>query len=102
MSDDQKNLPEKKFSTGAVVATVWKNKVERDGQVESYRTVSLERRYMNKATNEWRSTNSFRLNDLPKAALVLNKAYEYLVLRESDQQDSSIQDVDQDEIEEVI
>ena len=25
-----------------------------------------------------------RLNDLPKAALVLNKAYEYLVIKEQD------------------
>ena len=30
----------------------------------------------------WKSTNSMRINDLPKAALVLNKAYEYLVIKQ--------------------
>jgi hypothetical protein len=80
---DDKNLPEKKFSTGVISATVWNNKaVQKDGQPGEYKTISLQRRYKDKA-GVWQSTNYLRLNDLPKAALVLNKAYEYLVLRET-------------------
>jgi hypothetical protein len=73
------NLPEKKFSAGAITATVWKNQKEKNGAVAEYKTVSFERRYKNKA-GEWQSTNTFRVNDLPKAALVIEKAYEYIVL----------------------
>ena len=76
------NLPERKFSTGALVATVWENQGKsKEGEDVSYKTISLQRRYKDEK-GEWKSTNSFRLNDLPKASLVLQKAYEYLVLKE--------------------
>ncbi|MEM4267667.1 MAG: hypothetical protein QXK37_02445 [Candidatus Woesearchaeota archaeon] len=72
------NQPEKKFRAGAVAATIWQNQSPTEGK--SYRTVSLERVYMDKS-NQWQSTTSMRVNDLPKAALVLSKAYEYLTLQ---------------------
>jgi hypothetical protein len=79
------NLPEKKFSTGVISATVWNNSgtSKKDGAQFEFRTIKLERRYTDK-DGSWKSTNSLRLNDLPKAALVLNKAYEYLVIKEQD------------------
>lgn len=79
--DTGKNLPEKKFSTGAIRATVWKNKgTSKDGQETEFRTITLDRSYMDKEGN-WKSTGSLRVNDLPRAALVLNKAYEFIVLK---------------------
>jgi len=69
------NKPEKKFRAGAVAATVWKNAAAEG----SYRTVSFERTYKDKQ-GAWKTTNSLRVNDLPKAALVLQKAYEYLAI----------------------
>ena len=76
------NIPEKKFSTGGLTATVWENQGKsKTGEEVSYRTVSFQRRYMDKA-GEWQSTNTLRVNDLPKASLVLQKAYEYLVMKE--------------------
>jgi len=42
-----------------------------------------------------------RINDLPKATLVLRKAYEYLVLREQEA-NAAVDYVDEDIIEEVI
>jgi hypothetical protein len=77
------NLPEKKFSTGAVSAVVWKNTAtsKKTGTPVDFRTIQLDRRYKDK-DGIWKSTSSLRVNDLPKAALVLNKAYEYLVMKE--------------------
>ena len=96
----EKNTPEKKFSTGVITATVWQNQGKsRNGEIVAYRTVSLQRRYKDKS-GVWQTANSFRVNDLPKAALVLEKAYEYLVLRE--QEAASEYSVDEDLIEEVI
>jgi len=93
------NKPEKKFSTGAIVATVWKNNgtSKRDGSQVEFRTIQLDRHYKDK-DGTWKSTSSLRVNDLPKAALVLNKAYEYLVLREQ----SSPQSGDLEIEEEII
>jgi len=76
------NMPEIKFRAGAISATVWKNQTEREGKVVEYRTVSFERNYKDK-NEEWKKTNSLRVNDLPKASLVLQKAYEYIALKDS-------------------
>ncbi len=93
-----KSMPEKKFSTGAISATIWKNngKSKKTGESVEFRTIQIDRRYTDKEGN-WQSTNSLRLNDLPKASLVLQKAYEYLVLKG---QDSSVSN--KTEIEEEI
>ncbi len=74
------NKPEKKFSTGAISATIWKNTgVGKDGKTFESHSVSLQRRYKDK-TGEWKSTDSLRVNDLPKVALVIEEAFRYLVL----------------------
>lgn len=75
------NQPEKRFSTGVISATVWKNQGKsKKGEPVEYRTITLQRRYQDKENN-WQSTNSLRVNDLPKASLVLQKAYEFIVLK---------------------
>lgn len=76
------NLPEKKFRAGAVSATVWLNKGHQaNGELTEFRTISIERSYTDRSGN-WQSTNSLRVNDLPKANVVLQKAYEFLVFKE--------------------
>lgn len=74
-----KKLPETKFRSGAIAATVWSNEAVRDGKKVEYKTVSFERSYKDK-NDQWQSTNSLRTQDLPKAILVLSKAYEHLAL----------------------
>ena len=79
-----RNLPEKKFRAGAISATVWKNSGQsKQGENVEFRTISLERAYKNQA-GEWQHTTSLRLNDVPRACVALQKAYEYLVFREQD------------------
>ena len=83
------NMPEIKFRAGAISATVWKNQTERDGKVVEYRTVSFDRNYQDK-NGEWNKTNSLRVNDLPRASLVLQKAYEYIALKDSTTEVSAV------------
>ncbi len=73
------NKPERKIRSGAISATVWQN--EQDGPTGKvvYKTVSFERSYKDK-NGQWQSTNKLRTTDIPKAVLVLSKAYEYLSL----------------------
>jgi len=79
----ESNKPEKKFRAGAVTATIWANEGKgKNGEKTIYKTISIERIYKDKE-DKWQSTNSLRLNDLPKANLVINKAYEYLLLKEN-------------------
>ncbi|MBI2667090.1 hypothetical protein HYX13_05765 [Candidatus Woesearchaeota archaeon] len=78
------NYPEKKFRAGGISATIWVNKAKQANGVEGeYKTVSLERSYTDKE-GKWQSTQTLRVNDVPKAAAALQKAFEYLVLQEQD------------------
>jgi hypothetical protein len=85
------NQPEKKFSTGVISATVWKNNgtSKKTGESVEFRTVTLQRRYTDKE-GKWQTSSNLRINDLPRASLVLQKAYEYLVLKGQDSSASSI------------
>lgn len=87
MNQTKKNTEnniEKQFRAGIISATVWKNKgMSKKGEVTEFRTISLQRGYKDKS-GEWQNTTSLRVNDLPKAAFVLNKAYEYLITMSSE------------------
>ncbi len=71
--------PEKKFRAGAVSATVWMNSTEKG----SFPSIQLSRSYLDKEKN-WKDTNSFNVNDVPKALVVLEEAYKYVTMREKE------------------
>jgi len=76
--------PEIKFKAGAISAAVWINSGQsKTGQKTEFRTISLDRAYKDKQ-DQWQHTGSMRVNDLPRAALVLTKAYEFLIMREKE------------------
>ena len=70
--------PEIVFKVGAVRAAVFRNTIEKNGQFIPLPKVVIEVRYKDK-TGQWQGTNSLSLNDLPKAILALQKAFEYLM-----------------------
>lgn len=76
------NAPEKKFVAGGISATVWANEKELNGAPVAVHTISLQRTYKDR-DGQWKQSASMRINDIPKAQLVLEKAYEYLTLKES-------------------
>ena len=80
------NKPEKKFSCGSISASIWANtKVVNSEKVKLY-SVTINKAY--KEGEEWKHTNSFNIEDLPKVALVATEAYKYVRLRENDSQQS--------------
>jgi len=70
--------PEKTFKIGAVRASVFRNIIEKNGRSIPLPKVVIEVRYKDK-TGQWNGTHSLSLNDLPKAILALQKAFEYLM-----------------------
>jgi hypothetical protein len=80
-SESGKKLPEKTFRAGPISATLWKNQVlTKEGKQAEFMSVTFKRSYKDKETDEWKETNSLNVRDLPRAVVVLNKAYEHLVL----------------------
>ncbi len=77
------NQPEKRFKCGAVEGAVFVNEIEKNGAKIKLKKVSIQKRYMT-AAEEWKSTNSFDVNDLPKLKLVVDETYRYLALSQGD------------------
>jgi len=69
--------PETIFKVGAVRAAVFRNAIQKSGQQVWLPKVVLEVRYRD-PQGQWKGTNSLSINDLPKAILALQKAYDYL------------------------
>ena len=82
--------PEIVFKVGAVRAAVFRNTIEKNGQFIPLPKVVIEVRYKDK-TGQWQGTNSLSLNDLPKAILALQKAFEYLMEHKQPEQAESPQ-----------
>ncbi len=76
--------PEKVFKVGAVRASIFRNAIVQNGLTVPLPKVIIEVRYKDK-TGQWNGTNSLSLNDLPKAILALQKAYEYLMEHKGDE-----------------
>lgn len=75
-----KRVPEKKFVSGAIQASIWKNS-SKEGKPD-FHTVSLQRSYKDKS-GQWQHTASLRVSDLPRVRLVVDEAFKYLAMPES-------------------
>ena len=71
--------PTKAFKVGAVRVAIWSNpRVSADGRsFNSHKTV-IERTYKDQMNN-FKTTGSLDIDDIPKAILALSRAYEFLV-----------------------
>ena len=76
--------PTKVFMVGACRASIFMNLIQKNGREIQMPKVIFQVRYRDKQ-GQWKGTNSLGLNDLPKAILALQKAYEYLTDRKSRQ-----------------
>ena len=72
--------PEVSIKCGACRASVFVKEIDRGGGVTgTVKNVSFQKRYLD-ANDKWQSTNSLNVNDIPKAILALQKAYEHIML----------------------
>ena len=74
------NKPEKVFQHGALKAAIFANEHEKDGQSFTKKRISFQKLYRDKE-GMLKTTASLDVNDLPKAILVLQKAFDYLTVR---------------------
>ena len=85
--------PEAKFKVGAVRASIWKwTNTAKDGRQFTQRKAVLDRAYKD-ANGQWQHTNSYDTNDVPKAVLAMQKAFEYMTTKngESDTAEEEVQ-----------
>jgi hypothetical protein len=74
------NKPERVFQHGGVKAAIFINEHEKDGESFTKESISLQRVYRDRE-GMFKTTTSLHVNDLPKAILVLHKAFDYLTVK---------------------
>jgi hypothetical protein len=72
--------PVRVFQHGGVKAAIFVNEHEKEGESFTKKSISVQRVYRDKE-GMFKTTNSLYVNDLPKAILVLQKAFDYLTVR---------------------
>jgi hypothetical protein len=71
---------EKRIQVGACSASIFAREVDTVSGRAVMRNVVLQRTYKDK-DDKYQHTNNYGMNDLPKAILALQKAYEYLAMQ---------------------
>jgi len=67
------NRPEKTFRCGPISASIWPHDKTVESEPVKFYSVTIRKAY--KDGDEWKHTNTFRTEDLPKVALVAGEAY---------------------------
>ena len=81
MAQIEPNLPEEEIRVGGTVSTsIWRNEVQRGDRTVVNFSVQLQRRYFDRADQEWKTAKSLNTDDVPRAILALQKAYEYILI----------------------
>jgi hypothetical protein len=70
--------PKTVIRVGAVNVSIFENTVLKDGKLLTIPKAVFQVRYKDKKTGEWKSTSSLSINDIPKAIMALEKAFQYL------------------------
>ena len=83
MSNSIANRPIKEFRVRNLSLAIWQNGGTRDGRPITLHSITLNKRYQDQGTGEWKDSSSFFPDDLPRLRLLLDKAYEHILLRDT-------------------
>ena len=79
--NQQANRPVKEFKAGSLRAAVWVTQTQKNGRTVRRFSVSFNKRFRT-PEGTWQSTSVLFPNDIPKARLVLGKAFEFCLTAE--------------------
>ena len=71
--------PVAKFKAGQVSAALWENSIQTQGRTVKILKATVQRRYKDKDSGEWKSSTSFSRNEIPLAIHCLQKAFERII-----------------------
>ena len=79
MNKSEYPTPVEEFRVGGTIkASVWRNTKQVADQATVSHSVTLQKRYFDKDEQAWKSSSSFFPNELPKAILALQLAYQHI------------------------
>jgi hypothetical protein len=86
MNDTGNRKPIKTFGCGSVKAAIWADSRVINNAVVEVHSVRIDRSYKDPDSGEWKHTDTFNAEDLPKVAIVAIEVYKHLRLRSFDQE----------------
>ena len=90
--NQQGKPPSKEFRAKGVRAAIWANEREEQGRLIVTHSVKIKNSYRDRQTGEWKDTDNYFADDLPALTLVAERAYEFIALKETEE-DSDSSDV---------
>jgi hypothetical protein len=83
MSQRTNSKPVKDFRAGTTIqASIWRDDSKKDGRTVTKYSVRIQKRFR-KENGSYENTDYFFPDDLPRLALLAQKAFEYIALSES-------------------
>jgi hypothetical protein len=76
--------PIAKFRAGQVSSALWENDIQVRGGTVKILKATVQRRYKDKDSGEWKSSMSFSRNEIPLAIYCLQKAFEKIIDAQSE------------------
>ena len=89
MSKKTNSKPVKEFRAGGIRASIWRSDSKKNGRTVTKCSVRLQKRFR-KEDGSYENTDYFFPDDLPRLALVAQKAFEYIALSESKEPDAAV------------
>ena len=84
MTAKDSQQPIKQFKAAGMKAAIWRNEREEDGRTVVRHSVRISKSYRDRQTGDWKETDYYYANDLPRLVLVAQQAFEYIALKESE------------------
>jgi hypothetical protein len=69
------SLPQKKYRVGSIHAAIWHDSRIVRGEVVEIPSIKFTKAYKPKESQEWKYTDTFDAEDLPKVAMLAQKIY---------------------------
>ena len=84
-----KPAPVKKIRVSNISCALWENEINVNGTTKTLLRATLDRRYKDPKTGEWKSSGSYGRNDIPICVYVLQKAFEAMIGEQGTNSDSN-------------
>ena len=76
------NKPVQEYRAGALSIAIWESEIERQDKTVIRHSAKIEKRYYDKQSGQWKTSNSYFADDLLRLRLLVDKATEFMLLKE--------------------
>jgi len=88
----QGQKPVAKFNAGQVSSAIWANSIPvKNGGTATILKASVQRRFKDR-DGTWKSSGSLSRNEIPLALYTLQKCFEYMIERQKDDENGSVEE----------